>query len=189
MLVSFKVKSSIFKNYFLSDTFVGVVGVQNLLSENYVTTLIDDSDIAENIVIVQNIIRPGMDEVRPGGLSDCYISQSLWYEPLPGHRQWGLEIYWILMVSDQTFYSFLGLGYCRREGQRTAKFYWTIFFGFNKSCSIGQNWQGPNWRLRPGQLSMIGVPMGSKGFLKLTSGMVNKHGFLWISMQSNKSLS
>ena len=77
MLVSFKVKSSIFKNYFLSDTFVGVVGVQNLLSENYVTTLIDDSDIAENIVIVQNIIRPGMDVVRPGGLSDCYISQSL----------------------------------------------------------------------------------------------------------------
>ena len=107
MLVSFKVKSSIFKNYFLSDTFVGVVGVQNLLSENYVTTLIDDSDIAENIVIVQNIIRPGMDEVRPGGLSDCYISQSLWYEPLPGCRQWGFEFYrflWFwpknLLVSD-----------------------------------------------------------------------------------------
>ena len=98
--MSFKVKSSIFKNYFLSDTFEGVVGVQNLLSENYVTTLIDDSDIAENIVIVQNIIRPGMDEVRPGGLSDCYISQSLWYEPLPGHRQRELGNIWILMVSD-----------------------------------------------------------------------------------------
>ena len=43
----------------------------------YVHGLIDQTDIDENIVIVQNIIRPGMDVVRPGGLSDCYISQSL----------------------------------------------------------------------------------------------------------------
>ena len=60
----------------------------------YVHGLIDQTDIDENIVIVQNIIRPGMDVVRPGGLSDCYISQSLWYEPLPGRRrQWGFGIY------------------------------------------------------------------------------------------------
>ena len=108
-------------------------------------------------MIVQNIIRPGMDVVRPGGLSDCYISQSLWYEPLPGHRQRELGNIWIWMVSDPrpSYQNFKQFYFQAGTSTHIGTAYALVIVDIRPKVQRGSLCWGPGWRPRSVNISPV----------------------------------